>query len=231
MPDLEMLQNTLGASFKNISLLEQSLVHRSYLHENPGFRLGSNERLEFLGDAALGLIVAEKLYNDFPDLPEGEMTRLRALLVKQETLAEIAMSLKLGQYLYLGRGEETAGGRSRPSNMAHLLEAIIGAVFVDRGLEPTRRLVLRWLAPRLELAVSGERSVDYKSRLQELAQGKWRITPSYRIVETSGPDHARTFTVEVLLGEEVKGKGRGESKQAAEMEAAREALGSLEGPG
>ena len=231
MPDLEMLQNTLGASFKNISLLEQSLVHRSYLHENPGFRLGSNERLEFLGDAALGLIVAEKLYNDFPDLPEGEMTRLRALLVKQETLAEIAMSLKLGQYLYLGRGEETAGGRSRPSNMAHLLEAIIGAVFVEQGLEPTRRLVLRWLAPRLELAVSGERSVDYKSRLQELAQGKWRITPSYRIVETSGPDHARTFTVEVLLGEEVKGKGRGESKQAAEMEAAREALGSLEGPG
>lgn len=229
MADLEALQQVLGVSFKNISLLEQCLVHRSYLNENPDFYLSSNERLEFLGDAVLGLIVADKLYRGFPHLSEGEMTRLRAYLVRQETLAEVATSLKLGQYLYLGRGEEASGGRARPSNLARALEAIIGAVFIDQGLAKTRKLVLCWLTPRLEKALLEEQSVDYKSRLQELVQASRHLTPVYRLVEVSGPDHARQFTVEVVVGEEVWGHGQGSSKQAAESEAARVALSNLSG--
>jgi ribonuclease-3 len=229
LADLEEMQRALGVSFNNISLLEQCLVHRSYLNENPDFHLASNERLEFLGDAVLGLIVADKLYGGFPHLSEGEMTRLRAYLVRQETLAEVASSLKLGQYLYLGRGEEAGGGRDRPSNLAHALEAIIGAVFIDQGLAKTRKLVLHWLTPRLENALLAEQSVDCKSRLQELIQARQHLTPVYRLVDISGPDHARQFTVEVVVGEEVLGRGQGSSKQAAESEAALVALSNLSG--
>ena len=229
MADLEALQQVLGVSFNKISLLEQCLVHRSYLNENPDFPLSSNERLEFLGDAVLGLIVADKLYRDFPRLSEGEMTRLRAYLVRQETLAEVATSLKLGQHLYLGRGEGAGGGRARSSNLACALEAIIGAVFIDQGLAKTRKLMLRWLTPRLEEALLEEQGVDYKSRLQELVQASRHLTPVYRLVEMAGPDHARQFTVEAVVGEEVLGHGQGSSKQAAELEAARVALSNLSG--
>ena len=227
MADLEEIQQALGVSFKNISLLEQSLVHRSYLNENPDFSLPSNERLEFLGDAVLGLIVADNLYRGFPHLSEGEMTRLRAFLVRQETLAEVATSLNLGQYLYLGRGEASGGGRERPSNLACALEAIISAVFIDQGLARTRKLVLRWLNPRLEKALQEEQGSDYKSRLQEVIQARQHLTPVYRMVEVVGPDHARQFTAEVVVGKKVLGRGQGSSKQIAEMEAARIALSNV----
>ena len=227
MADLEEIQQALGVSFNKISLLEQSLVHRSYLNENPDFSLPSNERLEFLGDAVLGLIVADNLYRDFPHLSEGEMTRLRAYLVRQETLAEVATSLKLGQYLYLGHGEASGGGRDRPSNLACALEAIIGAVFIDQGLAKTRKLVLHWLTPRLEKALQEKQGADYKSRLQEIAQASRHLTPIYRMVEVVGPDHARQFTAEVVVGKKVLGRGQGSSKQIAEMEAARVALSKI----
>ncbi len=227
MADLEEIQRTLGVSFNENTLLEQSLVHRSYLNENPDFTLPSNERLEFLGDAILGLIVAENLYRDFPHLSEGEMTRLRAYLVCQETLAEVAVSLKLGQYLYLGRGEASCGGRDRPSNLACALEAIIGAIFIDQGLSKTRKLVLQWLRPRLEQAIQEKQGSDYKSRLQEVVQASRHVTPTYRMVEASGPDHARQFTAEVIVGKKVLARGHGPSKQIAEMEAARVALSNI----
>jgi len=227
LADLEEIQQALGVSFNKISLLEQSLVHRSYLNENPDFSLPSNERLEFLGDAVLGLIVADNLYRDFPRLSEGEMTQLRAYLVRQETLADVATSLKLGQYLYLGHGEASCGGRNRPSNLACALEAIIGAVFIDQGLAKTRKLVLHWLTPRLEKALQEEQGADYKSRLQEIVQASRHLTPIYRMVEAVGPDHARQFTAEVVVGKKVLGRGQGFSKQLAEMEAARVALSKI----
>jgi ribonuclease-3 len=230
LADLQALEQALGVSFNKISLLEQCLVHRSYLNENPDFPLSSNERLEFLGDAVLGLIVADKLYRDFPRLSEGQMTRLRAYLVCQETLAEVATSLKLGQYLYLGKGEVAGGGRARPSNLARALEAIIGATFIDQGLAKTRKLVLRWLTSRLEDALLEEQAMDYKSRLQESIQASRHLTPVYRLVEVAGPDHAKQFTVEAVVGDEVLGHGQGLSKQAAELEAARAALDNLSGP-
>ena len=227
MVDLEEMQQALGVSFNNISLLEQSLVHRSYLNENPDFSLPSNERLEFLGDAVLGLIVADNLYRGFPHLSEGEMTRLRAYLVRQETLADVATSLQLGKYLYLGHGEASCGGRERPSNLACALEAIIGAVFIDQGLAKTRKLVLHWLTPRLEKALQEKQGADYKSRLQEIVQASRHLTPIYRMVEVVGPDHARQFTAEVVVGKKVLGRGQGSSKQIAEMDAARVALSKI----
>jgi len=172
LSDLTELQQSLGVSFSDLSLLEQALVHSSYINENPGFALTSNERLEFLGDAVLGLAVAEKLYQDFPQLSEGEMTRLRAALVRRETLARVARAIRLGDYLYLGKGEEASGGRGKPSNLAGALEAVIAAVFLDQGLTATKEFILRQFNEELERVVSRGAEVDYKSQLQELTQAK-----------------------------------------------------------
>jgi ribonuclease-3 len=222
--DAGSLQESIGVAFKNAGLLEQALVHSSYVNENPELAPASNERLEFLGDAILGFIVAEKLYRDFPDLAEGEMTRLRSILVRRETLADIAGSFGLGDYLYMGKGEEAGGGRQKPANLAGALEAVIAATFLDRGLAVARKLVLGWLAGQLQVVMENSRNVDYKSQLQELVQSKYHTSPSYKMIEATGPDHAKTFTVEVQIGNRVLGRGSGKSKKAAEMEAARRAL-------
>ncbi len=227
MSDLATLQQILGVSFNNLSLLEQALVHSSYINENPDVASTSNERLEFLGDAVLGLIVAEKLYQDFSHLTEGEMTKLRAALVRQDTLARMARTIKLGDYLYLGKGEETSGGRRKPANLAATLEAIIAAIFLDQGSSTARDFILRLLDAELQKAVSQGTGVDYKSELQELIQARERETPTYHIIEATGPDHDKTFTVEVRLGETVLGRGSGKSKKIAETEAARSALEKL----
>ena len=227
MADLAALQQTLGVSFKDISLLEQALVHSSYINENPGFALTSNERLEFLGDAVLGLIVAEKLYQDFPQLTEGEMTKLRAALVRRDTLAQMSRAIRLGDHLYLGKGEEAGGGRHKPLNLAGAMEAVIGAIFLDQGSSTAGDFILRLLEVELEKVVSQGVAVDYKSELQELIQAREQKTPSYHVVEVTGPDHDKRFTVEVRLGEAVLGRGSGKSKKAAETEAARSALEQL----
>ncbi|MFC2020955.1 ribonuclease III [Chloroflexota bacterium] len=227
MADLATLQQTLGVSFKDISLLEQALVHSSYLNENPDLSLTSNERLEFLGDAVLGLIVAEKLYRDYPGFSEGEMTRLRAALVRRETLARIAGAIRLGDYLYMGKGEEAGGGRHKPANLAAALEAVIAAVFLDSGSAIAGDFILRLFDAELEKAVRQGTEVDYKSELQELTQSREQKTPAYRVIEATGPAHGKTFTVEVRLGEAVLGRGTGKSKKAAESEAARAALERL----
>jgi len=221
------LQSTIGITFQNLSLLEQSLVHRSYLNENPDFPLSSNERLEFLGDALIGFVVAEELYREFPQLSEGELTKLRAALVCRESLAHLAASLKLGEYLYLGRGEIQSGGRRRQSNLACVFEALVGAILLDQGYHAAKDFSLKLLRSELKRAIEEVHTTDYKSRLQELIQSRQQITPTYRIVKMVGPAHDREFTVEVMAGDVVIGRGSGKSKQIAEKEAARAALESL----
>ncbi len=225
MVELDTLQKVLGVSFKNLSLLEQALVHSSYINENPA--VASNERLEFLGDVVLGLIVAERLYQGQESATEGEMTRLRAALVNQDTLSRVAESINLGSFLLLGKGEESAGGRRKPANLASALEAVIAAVYLDQGLEVACDMVLKLFVSEIE-AVSQKRDVpDHKSRLQEIVQAKGQGTPVYRLVTMVGPDHDRVFTVDVLAGGKVLARGSGRNKKVAETEAAKKALAKL----
>jgi ribonuclease-3 len=224
VPDFAPLEDTLGLAFHDKSLLLQVFVHRSYLHENPDSILPSNERLEFLGDAILGFVVAEYLYQRGPEMSEGDLTSLRSALVRAEALAEFARRLNLGQYLLLSRGEEASGGRDRPATLSRTCEALVGALYLDQGLAATRDVILRLVQPALENVLQQRLDKDDKSRLQELAQGELQHTPVYRTVRTSGPDHAREFTVGVWVGERLVGEGTGRSKQTAEQEAARQAL-------
>jgi ribonuclease III len=229
MPDWKLLERHLGTKFHNPNLLQQSLVHRSYLNEMPDSGLESNERLEFLGDAVLGLVVASKLYDDYPDEPEGQLTELRVALVRRDTLARVAKSLSLGDYLFLGRGEEAAGGRGRPSNLSAAYEAVVGAVFVDGGLQKARRFVLNSLAAEYRELPKGRALANPKSQLQELLQARFQKAPVYRLLRDEGPDHSKVFTVEVWGGKQPLGTGQGKSKQQAEKEAARDALEKIEG--
>ena len=227
MTDLAALQQTLGIRFNHPSLLEQALVHSSYVNENPGIATTSNERLEFLGDAILGFIIAEELYRRFPQLSEGEMTRLRSSLVRRDALSRMARAISLGNYLYLGRGEEASGGRRKPANLAGALEAIIAAISLDQGLRAARDFVLKLVDKELNKVLSQGIEPDYKSQLQELVQARQQPTPAYRLIEAVGPDHDRRFTVEVRVGDSVLGRGSGKSKKSAEAEAARSALDQL----
>ena len=224
MADLAALQQTLGIPFNDPSMLEQALAHSSYTNEKPDITSASNERLEFLGDAVLGLVVAEKLYQDFSYAAEGEMTRLRTALVRRDTLARMAKSIKLGDYLYLGKGEETNDGRRNPANLAGALEAIIAAIFLDQGSITARNFILSLFNEEIQRVVIHGVIADYKSQLQELLQARERQTPTYQVVETMGPDHDRRFTVAVKAGDSVLGRGSGKNKKAAETEAARAAL-------
>ena len=227
MADLQEFQNIIGVNFQNMSLLEQALVHSSYINENPGYTLGHNEKLEFLGDAVLGFFVAEMLYKEYPDANEGEMTKLRAALVSRNTLARVTKGIRLGHFLYLGRGEESSGGRQKKANLAGALEAVIAAVYLDRGERVTRDFIMRILDKEMKRINRKDIIVDYKSRLQETIQSRYQAAPGYRLVSEKGPDHDKTFMVEVLVNETVLGKGVGKSKKEAETEAARLALETL----
>ena len=227
LADLAVLQQILGVSFKDPSLLEQALVHSSYINENPGSALTSNERLEFLGDAVLGSVIAEKLYHDLPSFTEGEMTKLRATLVCRDTLAQAARAIGLGDYLYLGKGEEASGGQHKPVNLAGALEAVIAAIYLDQGAATAKDFILRLFNKELQKVVSQGAEVNYKSQLQELIQAREQQTPAYHVIEATGPDHDRRFTVEVKVGDTVLGRGSGRSKKEAETEAARSALERL----
>ena len=227
MIDWKACQKTLGIPFNEQYLLEQAFVHRSYLNENTDFALPSNERLEFLGDAILDFIVAEELYSEFLQLPEGELTTIRASLVCGPTLAELASSLKLGHWLLLGQGEEISGGREKQSNLANAMEALIGAIYLDQGLCKTKKFILSQLKPFLEKIKRGEINPNYKALLQELAQGDKLLPPIYHVVEAIGPDHDKQFTIEVLIQNKILGRGTGKSKKAAEMEAAHSAWEKL----
>jgi ribonuclease-3 len=226
--DLAVLLQQLKVTFHDSCILMQALAHSSYVNENPGLTRGHNERLEFLGDAVLGLVIGEKLYRNFPEYSEGELTRLRAALVRRETLSRVAKSINLGNYIYLGKGEEANGGRAKSANLAGAMEAVIAAVYLDCGLTVTAALILRLFAVEIEAVISHSELVDYKSKLQALIQSKYHLTPVYSTTEVKGPDHEPQFTVEVIIDDKTLSKGSGRSKQIAETEAARLALEQLE---
>ena len=224
MTDLAALQTLIGLNFKDASLLELSLIHSSYVNENPDLAPISNERLEFLGDAVLGFVFATRLYNSFGQSSEGELTRLRSRIVRGSTLARAATRIDLGEYLYLGKGEEASGGRSKPANLAGALEALIGAAYLDQGAAAAGEVATRLLSSDFAELTGPKAGMDYKSRLQEFTQANQQVTPRYSIVDTSGPDHARRFTAEVRLNDKPLGRGQGRSKKEAEIEASRQAL-------
>lgn len=227
--DPAALEKALGHPFRDAGLLARALVHRSAPNERPETCPASNERLEFLGDSVLDLVVAEALYRRFPDATEGTLTRYKAALVSELALADVARSLRLGPHLVLGRGEEETGGRDKPSILSDALEAVIGAVYLDGGAEAAEAMILRLLADMLDaVQVTGAPRGDYKTALQEWTQGRGLGLPAYRLAATEGPDHARRYTVEVALKDEVLGTGAGHSKREAERLAARSALDHLE---
>jgi ribonuclease-3 len=222
---VQELAQRLGIASVDPELLTQALSHRS-LHGDEGrpAHLWSNERLEFLGDAALGLAVAGHLYREHPDWSEGQLTRLKAAAVSESTLGRVARAMGLGDYILMSAAEEQSGGRDRTSILADAVEALIGAVFLDQGFVRARRLVLKLIKEELAAIGRDARDRDYKTILQEITQEETKLAPLYRVVEESGPDHDKRFLVEAMLGEEVLGAGTGHSKKQAEQAAARQAL-------
>lgn len=218
------IQDKIGVSFDDGDLLVTALTHRSYAFEQGG--LPHNERLEFLGDSVLGVAVTDLIYSWYPSLSEGEMAKLRASTVNMSVLAEVARSLELGEHLLLGRGEEQSGGSDKASILADSLEALLGAIYLDRGMTEVQRLIEEWFGPLIREHVEQDVVRDFKTNLQELA-AKRGVLPEYRI-DASGPDHARRFHAEVLVGGELLGEGKGRSKKEAEQAAAKEATARLE---
>lgn len=219
------LETAIGYRFQNISLLQNALTHSSYANERWHNSLLSNERLEFLGDSVLGMLVAEYLYRSFPDRPEGELTRMRADMVCERTLASVARQIHLGEHLLLGHGEEQGGGRGRDSILADAVESVIAACFLDGGIQAALQFVQKFIL--VEVPVTKLHNADYKTQLQELIQQKKNQTLSYLLVGESGPDHDKRFDVEVTLNGERVGLGTGSSKKRAEQDAARAAIEKL----
>lgn len=222
--DISALETKLGVSFNSKDLLQQALVHRSYLNENPSFRLSNNERLEYLGDAVLELIVSKELYQRFPDHTEGDLTSYRAALVNSRMLAEIAVELEINNFLLLSRGEAKDLGRARQFILANAFEAIVGAIYLDGGAGEAEKFIGRVLFSRIEDVVKKKLYRDPKSLFQEIAQEHLGITPTYEVVREWGPDHNKHFIVGVYLDKELVAEGEGPSKQQAQEEAARVAL-------
>lgn len=215
------LERVLGVAFREKNLLKQALTHRSSVMERR--QHGHNERLEFLGDAVLQLLVTEHLYRA-SDKAEGELTNWRSALVQGDSLAEVANEWKLGEYLFLSRGEEASGGREKPSTLADAVEAIIGALYIDQGMEAVRAIVEKFIFPRLPDLIAVGRHKDLKSLFQEIAQEKTGITPTYTTIGEAGPDHKKLFTCAVAIGAEQIALGKGGTKQKAEQDAAKAAL-------
>ncbi len=221
------LRDVLGVADLDLELLDRALTHRSYAYENGG--LPTNERLEFLGDAVLGLVVTETLFREHPDLSEGRLAKLRAAVVNARALAEVGRTLGLGRHIHLGRGEDTTGGRNKASILSDTVEAVIGAVFVDQGFVVAGELVHRLFDPVIAAASEMGAGLDWKTSLQELCADDGLGVPEY-LIEEDGPDHEKTFTARVRVGDEVYGHGTGRSKKEAEQQAAETAYRSLRNP-
>lgn len=222
------LQSSLGLSFRDDGLLRLALTHPSYVNEHPEQASGSNQRMEFLGDAVIDLVVARELYEHLPGLDEGDLTELRSQVVRGQALARVARRLGLGQYLLLGQGEAGAGGGDRDSNLAAALEALVGAVFLDRGYAASQRLVSRILESEMAQVRSEGASKDPKSQLQERMQRDGKGTPGYQVVSAEGPPHQRSFTVQVVVDGQPLGTGQGPRRVDAERQAALQALKAVE---
>ena len=226
-PNLATLEKKLGVTFKNKDLLRRALIHRSYLNEDPK-STESNERLEFLGDSVLSLITSRFIYEKFPADTEGQLTATRSRLVQTKTLAQIAQSLELGTFLKMSKGEEMSGGRNNLSLLADTFEAVLGATFLDQGLVAASKIVKSHLLSQLDQVLTSREMSDYKSKLQELVQQREKTSPNYQVIRSEGPDHAKTFYMEVVVTDHSLGQGMGHSKQEAEQMAAKDALERLE---
>ena len=222
--NFETFESKIGYSFTNSALLEQAFTHRSYLNENRASRLEHNERLEFLGDAVLELVVTEYLYAKYPEKPEGELTAVRAALVNTVSISDAASQLGMNDYMLLSRGEARDTGRARGIILANAFEALIGALYLDAGYDAAKKFIADQLFHKTEDVVAKRLWQDAKSRLQELAQEKMKVTPLYQLLEQSGPDHDRVFVVGAFVGSEKIATGEGRSKQEAEQDAAQKAL-------
>ncbi len=224
--NLKELAAKLGVKFKDLSLLKKALIHRSYLNENGVEE--SNERLEFLGDAVLELLTSRFLFDNYQASTEGDLTSFRAALVRTESLAETSKDLLIGQYIYMSKGEETTGGRDRTYILANTFEAILGAIYMDQGLESCNTFLSKLLYVKIKDIVENRLDIDAKSKLQELAQETLKVTPTYETLSEEGPDHSKTFKMAVFLGDKKYGVGEGHSKQMAEQKSASEALKKLQ---
>lgn len=224
---IDTLEKQLKYSFKDKDLLKRALTHRSYLNELKYKDAKHNERLEFLGDAVLELLITKYLFENYPERPEGELTSFRAAVVRTESLAETAGELNIGEYLYMSKGEESTGGRERPYILANTIEALLGAFYVDGGITPCKQFVDTYMVPKLPKIIEDRLDIDPKSKLQEIAQELYKYTPTYELVEETGPDHDRTFIMKVIVNNEEFGQGEGKNKQEAEQNAAEAALNKL----
>ena len=224
----ETLQKSLSYQFENSTLLVMALSHKSYVNENPNHVGGDNERLEFLGDAVLDLVISDCMFSRYPELAEGEMTRVRAEVVSEKNLAELARDINLGDSLFLGKGERLTGGNDKDSLLANALEAVFGAIYLDARYAAVRSVILGLLSEQVDLAVERKRGLDYKTRLQELVQARYGMVPQYVMLETSGPDHGKIYRVGVNFAGHSFGPGSGRTKKKAEQEAARQALKGLD---
>ena len=222
--DFSPLEDSLGIQFENRDLLTQAFIHRSYLNEKPNFSLGHNERLEFLGDAVLELVVTEDLFEKYPDKPEGEMTNWRAALVNSKMLSGVAKELGFDDFIILSQGEQRERGKARQYILADAMESFIGALYLDRGYESCQKFIKEYIMARLPHIIEAGLYRDAKSSFQEKSQEKVSITPNYKTLKETGPDHRKQFTIGVYLGKNLIAKGVGSSKQEAEEEAAKNAL-------
>jgi len=220
------LEKKIGFKFKDAKLIKNAFIHRSYLNEHKNSEMDSNERLEFLGDAVLELVVTEYLFTNYPN-PEGELTNWRSALVKGEMLAKISRQLDLGQYLYLSHGEENSGGREKDYLLANTFESLIGVIYLELGYKKAKGFIEKFLLVHLKDILEKGAHIDAKSKFQELAQDRTGITPVYQLLHDEGPDHDKTFTMGAYIGERIVGKGKGSSKQSAEQKAAEDALSRL----
>ena len=218
--DIKKLSEKLGVNFKDITLLETALTHRSFLNEHRGLKKEHNERLEFLGDAVLELIVTEYLYEKYPGDPEGELTSFRSALVCTTSLAETARKLDMGNFLRMSIGEERTGGREKDYLLANTFEAVLGAIYLDQGYAVCKNYIHANLIPKLKTIVENRSDINSKTKFQEEAQARWGFTPEYKVIKEEGPDHEKNFTVAVFVGKRKFGEGNGPSKQKAEEKAA-----------
>ncbi len=226
--NLDKFEKGVSIEFQNKNLLKEALTHRSFLNENPNWGVSHNERLEFLGDAVLELIVTENLFKKFPDYTEGDLTSIRAALVNYQTLAKVAKEISLDNFLLLSKGEAKDGDRAKETLLANATEAVIGAIYLDKGYEEAKKIIEKNIMVLLPEIIESESYRDPKSLLQEIIQEKMRITPSYEVLSEEGPDHKKIFEVGVYFNKQFAGSGKGFSKQEAEIEAAKNALNKLE---
>lgn len=225
--NLEKIENAIGLKFKNKGLLSQVFLHRSYLNEHPEVKIENNERLEFLGDSILSFVVSEFFYSNNRCANEGKLTTLRSQAVRTETLAKISQKLGLGEFLLLSKGESDSGGRNNQSLLANVFEATVAAIYLEKGFEETKKFINKNILEVFEELTKGEEIVDFKSQLQKIVQEKTHVSPSYKLISTSGPDHRKIFEIGVYSENKQLGKGKGPSKQQAEQKAAFEALKKL----